>query len=103
MSSLKALAIDPEDSTAKQIMARVCRENERKNSNYWCIFQHLHAVIHSDDDQETLANMDSELRQFHIATFYQNPTSETSNLGRNLFLFIFRTQYFFYPPTWQYL
>jgi len=34
MSSLKALAIDPEDSTAKQIMARVCRENERKNSNY---------------------------------------------------------------------
>ncbi|CAF0857936.1 unnamed protein product [Rotaria sordida] len=59
MASLKALVIDPEDQIGKQIMAR-----------------HLHAVLHNNDDRETVATMDSELEQFNIASLSNDGSME---------------------------
>ncbi|CAF4958473.1 unnamed protein product, partial [Rotaria sp. Silwood1] len=67
MSSLKALVIDPEDPIGKQIMAR-----------------HLHAVLHNNDNIESVATMESELEQFNLGpSSNDNNMETTSSSGTN--------------------
>jgi Lon protease-like protein len=60
MSSLRALVIDPEDQAGKRIMA-----------------QHLHAVL-QNNDEEAIANIDSELEQFNKAPLSHDDNVEAT-------------------------
>jgi tetratricopeptide (TPR) repeat protein len=61
MTALKALVIDPEDQTGKEMMAR-----------------HLHAVLHNTEEKESIAAMEAELEQFNIAPLSQDTIVETT-------------------------
>ncbi|CAF0962180.1 unnamed protein product [Adineta ricciae] len=58
-SSLKALVIDPEDSTGKRLMA-----------------QHLHAALHNDDDEDAVSMMEEEQVQINASS--SSPYGEQS-------------------------
>ncbi|CAF3735551.1 unnamed protein product [Rotaria socialis] len=64
MSSLKALVIDPENPTGKQLMAR-----------------HLHAVLHNidDDDDGGATTTESELEQLQLASLFQEHPEEKNS------------------------
>lgn len=87
MSSLKALVLDPEDNIGKQIMAQVSiKKKTHEKKNYFSsifIFKHLHAVLHNDDDKQSMAAMESELEEFNIASLSHDNITGTTSSGKN--------------------
>ena len=68
MASLKARIIDPEDPLSKKAMTQVRILRDERAPFVTCdhcflFSQHLRAVLNSKDDKETIATMESELKQ----------------------------------------
>lgn len=84
MSSLKALVIDPEDTITKEIMALVSikRKIIKHKKFLFLFFKHLHAVLHSNDDKESVAMMESELEQFNVASLSHDTREEKTTSGK---------------------
>lgn len=49
------------------------------------ILKHLHAVLHSNDDKESIATMESELDQFNIASVSHDNVMGAMTSGKNKF------------------